>query len=102
MNKKDIKSITLVQAGTSYNKEYRASYNRYRVLLNGNVPIENAFSEEELKDLAYWSKRSETMAMTCWGTSQSFEAQLAFARLVRNLCGWEKKKRGEKETKSKF
>ena len=85
MKKEEVKSITLVLAGTDYNKEYRASYNRYRVLLNSNIPIENAFSEAELGGLSYWSKRSQTMAMTCWGTSQSFEAQLALARWLGTL-----------------
>lgn len=78
-----IKNITLIKAGNGYNKEYRSSYNRYRVLvslLNGSTtPLEQLYDKTELKNLNYWSTRSELMAMTCWGISQEFEAQLALA-----------------------
>lgn len=81
----NISLIQLIKAGTGYNKEYRASYNRYRVIItldNRQAPraIENIFTPKELKNLSYWSNRSQTMAMTCWGISQSFEAQLALGR----------------------
>lgn len=39
--------------------------------------ISDIFTKDELKELSYWSNRSLSMAMTCWGTSQKFEAQLA-------------------------
>ena len=76
-------TILLVFAGTGYNREYRGRYARYRVLINGQ-PLENLYSKEQLnKELSYWSSRSNTMAMTCWGTSQSFEAQLALAGFLK-------------------
>jgi hypothetical protein len=62
-------------------------YMSYRVILiiqsrAEMTAIENVYSKEELKELSYWSSRSDTMAMTCWGTSQLFEAQLALARFL--------------------
>lgn len=87
MKKEEVTLVHLVKAGQGYNKEYRASYNRYRVIVEspqGNNAIEWLFDEKDLKELGYWSPRSKTMAMTCWGTSQEFEAQLALA----SWLGW--------------
>ena len=75
-------TILLVFAGTGYNREYQARYARYRVLIN-DQPIESVYTKEQLKDLSYWSSRGNTMSMTCWGTSQSFEAQLSLARFLK-------------------
>lgn len=44
------------------------------------IPLQALATKEELKTLPYWSTRSDRMAMTCWGTSQLFEAQIAIAR----------------------
>lgn len=84
------KSITLIgeTARTSNSYGRNMAYRRYRVLLNGVTPIEDVYTKEQLKDLSYWSSRSDKMAMTCWGTSQLFEAQLALARFM----GWGQKK----------
>lgn len=82
-NNKGILFISLISAGSGYSKEYKASYNRYHVLLNGTTRIEDIFTDEELKNLSYWSKKSNVLAMTCWGTSQLFEAQLALASFLK-------------------
>lgn len=86
MTKEQVKTVQLIKSGTGYSKEYRASYNRYRVIIDGN-DISSLFDKAELKNLPYWSSRSEMMAMTCWGTSQEFEAQLALAQWL----GWKTK-----------
>lgn len=87
MEKKNITSIVLVgskkRTSNSYGKNM--PYMGYRVLLQSdnehNVPIEQCFTREELKkDLSYWSTRSNTMSMRCWGTSQLFEAQIALGK----------------------
>lgn len=87
---KEIKSISLVgipgRTSNSYGRNL--PYMRYKVFLNkvdeNNEPyqieISNVFTAEELKKLPYWSNRSLSMSMTCWGTSQLFEAQISLAR----------------------
>jgi len=86
MTKKEVKTISLIgeNAKTSNSYGRNMPYRRYRVLVNGITPLENVFEKEELKSLAYWSSRSTKMAMTCWGTSQYFEAQLALS----SWLGW--------------
>lgn len=76
-----VKTILLVCCGQGFNREYGGHYNRYKVLIDGK-PIEELFDATELKDLSYWSNRSRVLAMTCWGTSQEFEAQLAIGRFL--------------------
>lgn len=82
MNKKDILFVSLLSAGNGYCKEYHSSYKRYHVLINGTTRIEDLYTREELKALKYWSNRSNVLAVTCWGTSQLFEAQLALASFL--------------------
>lgn len=85
MKKKDIKSISLIgiKSRTSNSYGRNMPYMRYRVLLNGTTPIEDVFDEKELKEnLGYWSTRSNTLSMTCWGTSQLFEAQISLGRWI--------------------
>jgi hypothetical protein len=80
-----IKKVMLAKAGNGYNKEYKASYNRYIVAVEndkGTYYIQDIFTPEELKNLSYWSPRSQVIAMTCWGTSQFFEAQLVLASFL--------------------
>lgn len=62
---------------------------RYRVLVSFDKrgvktykPIEEVMTKEELKDLSYWSNRSQSMSMTCWGTSQLFEAKISLGRFI--------------------
>lgn len=76
-----VKKVLLVCCGQGFNQEYKGHYNRYKVLIDGK-PIEKLFNKTELKDLSYWSPRSNVMAMTTWGQSQEFEAQLAIARFL--------------------
>jgi hypothetical protein len=76
-----VKKVQLICCGQGFNREYQGHYNRYKVLIDGK-PIETLFNDVELKDLPYWVNRSKVMAMTCWGTSQSFEAQLALAKFL--------------------
>lgn len=91
--KKGIKGFSLVGSKSRTSNSYGRNlpYMRYRVLANlkdgRQVDIADLFTREELKGLSYWSTRSESMSMTCWGTSQLFEAQLALAAFV----GMEKK-----------
>ena len=86
MNKSTIKSIALVghESRTSNSYGRNLAYMRYTVLLSTQdgktVNIANAFSREDLKELSYWSARSKTMSMTCWGTSQLFECQISLGR----------------------
>lgn len=101
MDKKDkilgIKSITLVGTKSRTSNSYGRNlpYMRYRVFLNkldeNNEPyqieLSNVFTDEELKDLSYWSNRSLSMSMTCWGTSQLFEAQISLG----SFLGWNSK-----------
>lgn len=86
LNFAQVKTIKLVCCGQGFNQEYKSHYNRYKVLITGtmkdgteieSVPIERIYDKKELINLAYWVNRSSVMAMTCWGTSQEFEAQLA-------------------------
>lgn len=77
-----VKNILLVCCGQGFNREYRGHYNRYKVIIDG-VPIEKIYSKDELKNLAYWSTRSNVMAMTTWGQSQEFEAELSIGRLLK-------------------
>jgi len=78
--------ILLVLCGQGFNKEYKGHYNRYKVLIGGK-PIQNVFATEELKNLSYWVQRSQVMAMTCWGTSQRFEAVISLALIFPlNTC----------------
>ena len=76
-----VKKIQLVCCGQGFNQEYKGHYNRYKVLIDGKT-IESIFNKTELKELSYWSPRSNVMAMTCWGTSQEFEAELAIGRFL--------------------
>lgn len=95
INDVSVRGVQLILAGRGYNKAYRSSYNKYRVLVNVAIyknitatktkishyewkPIESIWDNSELESLGYWSPRSATMSMSCWGTSQAFEAQLAF------------------------
>ena len=88
-----VKKVSLICCGQGFNKEYQAHYNRYRVLveigkdfrgmeLEGLYPLEQLFSNLELEKLPYWVNRSKVMAMTCWGTSQRFEAIINLARFL--------------------
>jgi hypothetical protein len=86
---KKIQGVELVSVGNGYSRAYRASYLRYRVFITiGDKKhkeiheIDNLFPIERLKKLPYWVARSGVMAMTCWGTSQRFEAQLALAQFL--------------------
>lgn len=89
LKKLEVNSISLVgiQSRTSNSYGKNLPYMRYRVFLNKTTTegepyqteISNLFTKEELKALRYWSSRSLSMSMTCWGTSQEFEAQLALA-----------------------
>lgn len=96
MEKKEIKGISLIgirsRTSNSYGKNL--PYMRYRVFVTADegvkklVPIEEVFTKEELKEgLSYWSTRSESMSMTCWGTSQLFEAKISLGRFL----GWNEK-----------
>lgn len=93
---KNIKKVFLIgtkkRTSNSYGKNL--PYMSYKImcqLKNKEVKkLEDLFTDEELKNLSYWSKRSDTMAMTCWGTSQYFEAQLSLGRFL-----FEKQKKGE-------
>jgi len=78
MNKK----ITLIYVGQGYNRAYKARYNRYKVLIDGE-PIERLYKDEELKNLRYWVNRSRVLAMSVWGMSQEYEAKLAVADFLK-------------------
>lgn len=95
--KAEIKSISLfgTSARTSNSYGKNLPYMRYRVFITKQDAegefyqreLSDVFTAEELKSLSYWSPRSLAMAMTCWGTSQSFEAQIALGRWL----GWSDK-----------
>ncbi len=82
-------------ARTSNSYGRNLPYMRYRVFITRKAEdgesyqreLSDVFTAEELKSLSYWSPRSLAMAMTCWGTSQSFEAQIALGRWL----GWSDK-----------
>jgi hypothetical protein len=76
-----VNKIQLICCGQGFNKEYQGHYNRYKVLIDG-VPLENLYTAERLKELPYWSSRSNVMAMTTWGQSQEFEAQLKIGAFI--------------------
>lgn len=88
--KLQIKSISLfgIPSRTSNSYGRNLPYMRYKVYLNkideNGEPyqreISDVFTREELEDLSYWSNRSLSMSMTCWGTSQLVEAQIALGR----------------------
>lgn len=97
MNEKELKasqvlSVSLVGIPSRTSNSYGRNlpYMRYKVYLNKKdeegeryqKEISAVFTDEELKDLSYWSNRSLSMSMTCWGTSQLFEAQLALTRFL--------------------
>ncbi len=89
---KEVLSVSLVGIRSRTSNRYGRNlpYMRYRVFLNKKDEngetyqreISDVFTDKELKELSYWSNRSLTMSMTCWGTSQLFEAQLALARFL--------------------
>lgn len=93
MNKEEIKSISLIGIPSRTSNSYGRNmpYMRYRVLIHREdgaiINLADAFEGEELKKLGYWSPRSEAMSMTCWGTSQLFEAQISLGRWL----GWDSK-----------
>jgi len=78
MKTEEIKDIKLIFIGWGYSKKYGSYYKRFRVLIN-DTPIEDIFSEEELKNLAYWSNRSKVLAVRVWGLNQDCEAKLSVA-----------------------
>ena len=89
MTKKEVTAIRLIgtQKRTSNSYGKNLPYMSYRVLVSNDADsvrafrtIQEAFIKEELKTLPYWSSRSEAMAMTCWGTSQFFEAQISLGK----------------------
>ena len=88
MKPKDLIGIKLVGTKKRTSNSYGRNlpYMSYKVLCETKsydvVPLEDVFTAEALKELSYWSKRSNTMAMTCWGTSQLFEAQIALGRFL--------------------
>lgn len=98
---REVDAVTLIGIRSKTSNSYGRNlpYMRYRVFLNKTDgegmhyqrEISDVFTEEELKDLSYWSKRSLSMSMTCWGTSQLFEAQLALA----DFLGWGQQKSEE-------
>lgn len=88
--KENIKSISLIGISSRTSNSYGRNmpYMRYRVFINrvdekGEMyqrEISDIFTKEELKNLSYWSNRSLSMSMTCWGTSQLFECQISLGR----------------------
>lgn len=90
--KKEILSVQLVgiKSYTSNSYGRNMPYMRYKVFITrrdeqGELyqrEISDVFTDTELKDLGYWSNRSLSMSMRCWGTSQYFEAQLALGRFI--------------------
>lgn len=74
-----VKTVLLVCCGQGFNQEYQGHYNRYKVLID-NEPIEKLFTKDELKELSYWSSRSNILAMSTWGQSQEFEAVLSLGQ----------------------
>lgn len=90
MEKKDITKINLVgiKSRTSNSYGRNMPYMRYEVICHykgsdgqpSSTKIQGLFDREELKKIPYWSTRSNSMSMTCWGTSQLFEAQISLGR----------------------
>ena len=85
-----VKTIQLVCCGQGFNREYQGHYNRYKIIIifeqNGKMfsePIENLYSENELKKLTYWVNKSRVMAMTVWGSSQEFEAKVSLGYFLK-------------------
>ena len=85
LNFATVNKIQLICVGQGFNREYKGYYNRYKILID-SIPIEHKFSTEDLRDLSYWVNRSKVMAMTCWGSSQEFEAMYSLACFL----GWNK------------
>ncbi len=73
-----------IKSRTSNSYGRNLSYMRYDVVADfkggKSFRIADIFEPEELSKLSYWSKRSGMMSMTCWGTSQLFEAQISLAK----------------------
>jgi len=88
MKIKDIRGVLLVGTRKRTSNSYGENlpYMSYRVFMDtkkGLIPIQELYTPEELKELSYWKSRSKTLAMTCWGTSQYFHAQLAIGRFLK-------------------
>lgn len=76
--------LSAVRIGTGYNKEYRASYNRYRLFNNGEKIDHRNFSE--ITGHPYYSTRSNSFPMTVWGMSQEFEFKYSLASILGIPC----------------
>ena len=74
--------VSLVCIGQGYSKEYRGSYNRYRIIVDGDAL--ESYNCPWYKEIPYFVKRSGCMAMTIWGSSQEFEALYCLAGIVKN------------------
>lgn len=73
-------NIELIYIGSGYNREYGAKYNRYRVYANDLMLTH--YNTDFMGRLPYYSKRSDSMAMTVWGMSQEFEARAKLTNLA--------------------
>lgn len=73
-------NISLVRTGTGRSREYGANYNRYSVYA-GDLRLDHD-NTDFMADMPYYSKRSETMAMTVWGMSQELEARAKLTDLA--------------------
>lgn len=83
-----IQLINLGRAYTYYSGGH-LPYLRFKVIIDGKN-IADIYDEKELKEnLSYWKPRSQTLGMTCWGTSQIFEARIAVGRFLKwNSKDW--------------
>ena len=79
---KDFKAgnIKLIRTSTGRSREYGANYNRYSVYAN-DMRLDH-YNTDFMSDMPYYSKRSETMAMTVWGMWQEFEARAKLTNLA--------------------
>ena len=85
--------VTLIPIGYGYNKKYRGYYSRFKVLIKGE-PIERKFSKEELKRLNFWVPSSRVLAVTVWGSNQTWEAKVA----IGDFLGWNNEANSDEKT----
>ena len=73
-------NIKLIKTSMGRSREYGANYNRYSVYA-GDLKLTH-YNTDFMANIPYYSKRSETMAMTVWGMSQDFEARAKLTNLA--------------------
>ena len=66
-------NVTLLCIGQGYSREYKGRYNRYRVLVGRDLVLDH-YNTDFMGKVAYFNKQTGSMAISCFGMSQEFEA----------------------------